>query len=229
MKLYRPFFKAGITPSVLEFMERDAIDWTIKFVDGINIPIKDEHQAHLLIEVDGTDLDSLFKDAERISEVMTNYECDEILFADSADQKATLWRMRRQVAEAVKGNSVYKEEDTVVPRFELPNLLRGVKEIGRKYGFKSVCYGHAGDGNLHVNIIKGELSDEEWNTTVVEGVKEIFKLTVALGGTLSGEHGIGLVQKEFMPIAFNEAQLAIQRSIKSTFDPNGILNPGKIF
>lgn len=222
-------FKAGITPSVLEFMERDAIDWTVKFVDGINIPIKDEHQAHLLIEVDGTDLDTLYKDAEKISEVMMNYDCDEILFADSADQKATLWRMRRQVAEAVKGNSVYKEEDTVVPRYELPKLLKGVKEIGEKYGFKSVCYGHAGDGNLHVNIIKGELSDEAWNTSVVEGVKEIFKLTVSLGGTLSGEHGIGLVQKEFMPIAFNDAQLAIQRSIKKTFDPNGILNPGKIF
>jgi glycolate oxidase len=222
-------FKAGITPSVLEFMERDAIDWVMNYVDGINIPIKDGHQAHLLIEVDGNDLDSLYKDAEKISETLERFECDEILFADTADQKAALWKMRRQVAEAVKGNSVYKEEDTVVPRYELPKLLKGVKQIGDKYGFKSVCYGHAGDGNLHINIIKGNLTDKQWKTDVIDGIKEIFELTVSLGGTLSGEHGIGMVQKDYMTIAFNETQLNLQKQIKSTFDTKGIMNPGKIF
>ncbi len=222
-------FKAGITPSVLEFMERDAIDWVLKYVDGINIPIKEGHQAHLLIEVDGNDLDSLYKDAEKISATLEQLDCDEILFADSADQKATLWKMRRQVAEAVKGNSVYKEEDTVVPRYELPKLLNGVKEIGAKYSFKTVCYGHAGDGNLHVNIIKGNLTDKQWKTDVIDGIKEIFELTVSLGGTISGEHGIGMVQKDYMTIAFNETQLNFQKRIKSTFDTKGIMNPGKIF
>lgn len=222
-------FRAGVTPSAMEFMERDAIEWTMRFVDGINVEVKDDHRAHLLVEVDGNDMDTLFKDCETITSVMEQYECDEILFADSEAQKATLWKMRRQVAEAVKANSVYKEEDTVVPRYELPTLLKGVKEIGARYGFESVCYGHAGDGNLHVNIIKGELSDEAWNTDVKQGIRELFELVVSLKGTLSGEHGIGLVQREFMDIAFDSVQLNLMRGIKQVFDPNGIMNPGKIF
>lgn len=222
-------FRAGITPSALEFMERDAIDWTLRFVPDINVQVPDEVQAHLLVEVDGNDMDTLFKECEALTEVFTRFECGEILFADSEAQKNALWRMRRQVAEAVKSNSVYKEEDTVVPCYELPRLLNGVKEIGTKYGFQSVCYGHAGDGNLHVNIIKGSLSDEAWNTDVKQGIREIFELVVSLGGTLSGEHGIGLVQREFMPIAFNEVQLELMRGIKRLFDPKGIMNPGKIF
>ncbi|MFM9055950.1 MAG: FAD-binding oxidoreductase, partial [Bacteroidota bacterium] len=165
-------FRAGFTPSAMEFMERDAIDFVLRFVD-VKIPVKDEHQAHLLIEVDGHDLDALFKDCEKISEVMYDHECDEVMFADTAQQKADLWRMRRAVGEAVKSHSVYKEEDTVVPRAELPELLKGVKEIGVKYGFKSVCYGHAGDGNLHVNIIKEGMSDEDWNAKVPTGIREI--------------------------------------------------------
>jgi len=222
-------FRAGVTPSAMEFMERDAIDWTLKYIDGINIPVADSTQAHLLIEVDGNDEETLFKDCEKITEVMAQFEGGEVLFADSADQKATLWKMRRRVAEAVKANSVYKEEDTVVPRYELPKLLKGVKEIGVKYGFQSVCYGHAGDGNLHVNVIKGALSDEQWQTDVVNGIRDIFELTVSLGGTLSGEHGIGYVQKDYLPIAFDEQQLALQKGIKTLFDPKHILNPGKIF
>ncbi len=137
--------------------------------------------------------------------------------------------MRRSVGEAVKSNSIYKEEDTVVPRYELANLLNGIKTIGNKYGFQSVCYGHAGDGNLHVNIVKGDLSDEAWDTEVTKGIREIFELTVSLKGTLSGEHGIGYVQKNYMDIAFNNAQLQLMKGIKDVFDPNGILNPGKIF
>jgi glycolate oxidase len=111
----------------------------------------------------------------------------------------------------------------------LPQLLTGIKEIGRKYGFKSVCYGHAGDGNLHVNIIKGELSEEFWNEKIKNGIREIFELTVSLGGTLSGEHGIGYVQKEFMDIAFTPNHLSLMKEIKRIFDPNGIMNPGKVF
>jgi glycolate oxidase len=133
------------------------------------------------------------------------------------------------VGEAVKSHSIYKEEDTVVPRAELPALLKGVKEIGKKYGFHSVCYGHAGDGNLHVNIIKGELSDEQWKGSLKVGIREIFQLVKELGGTISGEHGVGLVQKEYLSIVFDDMQMQIMRQIKKVFDPNNILNAGKIF
>jgi glycolate oxidase len=222
-------FRAGIVPSALEFMERDAIDWTLRYVSDVQLPVEDHVMAHLLIEVDGNHLDAIMADCEKISEVVASFDAGEILFADNETQKNQLWKLRRRVGEAVKSNSVYKEEDTVVPRYELPTLLKGVKEIGKKYGFKSVCYGHAGDGNLHVNIIKGDLTEDEWNETLKIAIQEIFELCVRLKGTLSGEHGIGWVQKEYMNLAFSTTELMIMKNIKAVFDPNSILNPGKIF
>lgn len=221
-------FKAGVTPSTLEFMEREAIDWVQRFDPTIQVEVDQKVKAHLLIEVDGNHKEALYEEIEVVNTVVASYDIGEVLFAEDSAQKDILWRMRRRVAEAVKGNTIYKEEDTVVPRYALPKLLKGVKDIGRKYGFQSVCYGHAGDGNLHINVIKGNLTDEQWNTTVVDGVRDIFELTVLLGGTLSGEHGIGFVQKDFMPIAFNKTQLKIFQMIKELFDPSKILNPGKI-
>ncbi|MXN92959.1 FAD-binding protein [Flavobacterium sp. Sd200] len=221
-------FRAGIVPSALEFMERDAIDWGLKYLDSVNLDIKDEVQAHLLVEVDGNYPDVLFAEAEKIMQAVEHFDIDEILFADTEDQKNALWKLRRTVAEAVKSNSVYKEEDTVVPRYALPQLLDGIKAIGKKYGFHSVCYGHAGDGNLHVNIIKGNMTDENWKNEVPKGIREIFELTVSLNGTLSGEHGIGYVQKNYMDIAFTPYHLQLMKGIKQLFDPNNILNPGKI-
>lgn len=222
-------FRAGITPSALEFMERDALDWMMNFDDSVSISIDDNTQAHLLIEIDGDDLDVIFKECEKVALVLENFDCGEILFADTEAQKDNIWRMRRRIGEAVKSNSIYKEEDTVVPRYELPKLLAGVKEIGNKYGFKSVCYGHAGDGNLHINIIKGDLTDKQWQEELPKGIREIFELTVSLSGTLSGEHGIGYVQKDYMDIKFNKTELNLMKGIKTLFDPNGIMNPGKIF
>ena len=121
------------------------------------------------------------------------------------------------------------EEDTVVPRAALPQLIKGVKELGVKNGFKVVCYGHAGDGNLHIRInhpsIKKSYGSEEMNAILTQ----LFILVKGLGGTISGEHGIGLIQKSYMPVLFDEVSLEIMRGIKKTFDPNQILNPGKIF
>ena len=222
-------FKAGIIPSGMEFMERDALLWAKAFTGDETIPVADNHQAHLLIELDGFDQDQLMREAEQLFSVLEGFETDEILFADSAAQKAALWSLRRKVGEAVKTQSVYKEEDTVVPRYQLPNLLQRVKEVGEAYGFKSICYGHAGDGNLHVNIIRGDLTDAQWEHELPKAITEIFEAVVKLGGTLSGEHGIGYVQRPYMPIAFPEVTLNLMREIKRVFDPSGILNPGKIF
>jgi len=221
-------FRAGIIPSAMEFMEREAIAWSSNYLN-IPLTLPEEIRAHLLIELDGQDLDQLYKEAEQVYAVLENYDVDEILLADTAAQKDDLWKIRRNIGNSVRYNSVYKEEDTVVPRAELPTLLKGVKEIGARYGFKSVCYGHAGDGNLHVNIIRGELTDEQWNVGLRQPITEIFELCVQLGGTISGEHGIGLVQKPYIGIALKEANLNLMRGIKQVFDPKGILNPGKIF
>lgn len=222
-------FLAGYTPSAMEFMERDALEWSMRYTQATGIHLPDDIQAHLLIEVDGNDTEQLYRDIEGITKVVEGYDIGEVLFADSHEQKQMLWALRRKVGEAVKSNSVYKEEDTVVPRAELPELLRMVKEIGKEYGFRSVCYGHAGDGNLHVNIVKGTMSDEDWRNKLPQGIRKLFAEVVKMGGTISGEHGIGYVQKEYMDIAFSETQLSLMKQIKKVFDPNGILNPGKIF
>ena len=221
-------FRAGIIPSTLEFMERRAVEWVMEY-DHFQFDLKDEAMAFLMIEVDGNDLELLFADCEKINIVLEENACSEVLLAETSAQKESIWRMRRTMPLSVKSNSIYKEEDTVVPRSELPALIRGIKQIGKRFGFESICYGHAGDGNLHVNIIKGTMSDLDWNTKLKQGIREIFELTVALGGTISGEHGIGLVQKEYMDIKYTKAHLDIMRGIKSAFDPNGILNPFKIF
>jgi glycolate oxidase len=222
-------FLAGYTPSALEFMERDAIEWSMRYVQSAGINLPDDIAAHLLIEVDGNYMDELYRDAEAISQIVQGFDIDEILFADSHEQKQMLWTLRRKVGEAVKSNSVYKEEDTVVPRAELPELLKIIKDLGREFGFHSVCYGHAGDGNLHVNIVKAGMSDEDWKNKLPVGIRRLFKEVVRMGGTISGEHGIGLVQREFMDIAFNNVQMQLMKDIKRVFDPNNILNPGKIF
>jgi len=221
-------FLAGYTPSALEFMERDALEWSMRFTNATGISLPDDIKAHLLIEVDGNHMDELYRDAEAISAIVQVYDIGEVLFADSHEQKQMLWTLRRKVGEAVKSNSIYKEEDTVVPRAELPELLTIIKDLGREFGFQSVCYGHAGDGNLHVNIVKADMSDEDWNTKLPLGIRRLFKEVVRMGGTISGEHGIGLVQKEYMDIAFSGVQMQLMRQIKHVFDPNGILNPGKI-
>ena len=223
-------FKVGVIPSAIEFMDRLAVDFTIKYIDEAKLDLDDEVEALLLIEVDGNNPDILMNDLEKIIKVVENHNSSEnILFAEDEAQKENLWFIRRRIGEAVKINSIYKEEDTVVPRFELPSLLSGVKEIGKKYGFQSVCYGHAGDGNLHVNIIKGDLTDDQWNIELPKAIREIFQLTVSLGGTISGEHGIGWVQKEYMDIPFSDTEIELMKSIKKTFDPKNILNPNKIF
>jgi len=218
---------AGYTPSALEFMERDALLCAVNYL-GSNIPVPEEIQAHLLIEVDGSNKDILFTEMEGIARLMESFPTGEILLAEHSRQKQELWRLRRIVGEAVKSGSIYKEEDTVVPRAFLPELLRVVKATGNKYGFSSVCYGHAGDGNLHVNIIKGGLSDAFWKERLPLAIREIFGYVHSVGGTISGEHGIGYVQRPYMDIVFNRVQLDLMRQIKQVFDPRGILNPGKV-
>ena len=222
-------FRAGITPSAMELMEIDAITLASKILDSTAIPLTENLAAHLIIEVDGNNLDVLMGEMEAISEVLSQFEAGELFFADDAQQKNELWKIRRKANEAAVMAGYTIEEDTVVPRAELPKLIKGAKELGAKNGFKVVCYGHAGDGNLHIRInhptIKNSHGSEEMTTIL----KELFVLVHSLGGTISGEHGIGLIQKPYMQVVFTNASLEIMRGIKKTFDPNNILNAGKIF
>lgn len=222
-------FRAGFTPSAMELVEIDALKIVSSMVDSHAVPVNDDVAAHLIVEVDGNNIEQLMTEMEAIANLLADYEAGEIFFADDAQQKAELWKLRRRTAEFVKMAGYTIEEDTVVPRAELPKLIRGVKELGKQYHFKAVCYGHAGDGNLHVRIKKegteNSFGDEEMN----KALRALFKLVYSLGGTISGEHGIGLIQKSYMDIVFHEANIRLMREIKRVFDPNNILNKGKIF
>ena len=222
-------FRAGFTPSALELVEIDAILITAKMLDNYVVPITDDVEAHLIIETDGNDMDVLMKEMEAISELLMHYDAGDILFADDAQQKNELWKLRRRVAEAVKVSGYTIEEDTVVPRAELPKLVRAVKALGKQYDFHAVCYGHAGDGNLHIRIKKEGIPDSYGNAVMHTILRALFEEVKALGGTISGEHGVGLIQKDYVDIVFADANLKLMRGIKQLFDPNNILNAGKIF
>ena len=227
-------FVAGITPSGMEFFEKEAAAKTFEYCEKVlNSPVTtkltDGMEAYLLCELDGNDEELLMRDAERVMGVVEKFQAGEVLFAESAAQKDELWKIRKNISPAVNWYTLTKSDDVVVPRSNLPKLISGIKEIGRRYNFNTVCFGHLGDGNLHVNILKENISEADWETKIPEGIGEIFKLTVSLGGTLSGEHGIGIAKRPYMPIAMSEVNLNLMRGIKKVFDPNGILNPGKIF
>jgi glycolate oxidase len=219
-------FSTGIIPSSLEFMEKRAVEMSAKYLN-----IKPLHTSdQLLIEVDGNDLNALQNDCERIAEILQNFNVGEILYADSEAQKRDLWQLRRNVGNAVKQLATIKMgEDTVVPRAKLPELLRGAKLIAAKYNLETICWGHLGDGNLHINIVTETALTDAFYTAAREAKREIFELTKSLGGMLSAEHGVGLVQKPYISIFYDALHLNILRGIKNVFDPNGILNPHKIF
>jgi len=222
-------FRAGFTPSALELVEIDALQIVSEMVGSTAVPLTAGTEAQLIIEVDGNNMDVLMSDMEAIGVLLADYDAGDLFFADDAQQKAELWKLRRRVAEAVKLVGYSIEEDTVVPRAELPALIRGVKEIGKKYNFQAVCYGHAGDGNLHIRIKKEGTVSSHGNAAMTESLRALFMLVKELGGTISGEHGVGLIQKGYMDIVFEEKHLELMRQIKSVFDPNNILNAGKIF
>jgi len=222
-------FMAGLVPSAMELVEIDALKIVSIFVNSAAVPITLDIEAHLIIEVDGNNMDVLMNEMETISNLLAQYDIGEIYFAEDAQQKTELWKLRRRVAEAVKLAGYTIEEDTVVPRAELPALIRGVKELGEQYNFQAVCYGHAGDGNLHIRIKKQGVVNSQDSPEMVKSLRALFMLVKSLGGTISGEHGIGLIQKGYMDIVFDKKQLDLMRQIKKVFDPNNILNAGKIF
>lgn len=221
-------FRAGIVPSALEFMEKEAIDLAQDYLG--EHPFDTEGiEAQLLLEIDGKTSERVMEDCEQVFEVLESHGAGEILFAESEGEQERLWRIRRTIGEATRAGMTIKEEDVVVPRAELARLWRFIKDRAREQGIRAFCFGHAGDGNLHVHLPRDPNDPEGWQQRIDPFVREVFGYTVELGGTLSGEHGIGWVQRSYMDIAFSPAELALMKGIKSVFDPKGILNPGKIF
>ncbi len=217
---------SSIKPAAIELMEASGIRISME-ATKTSFPLVEGAQAYLLFAFDGFDGDDLFSQVESIYPLLDETGAIEILPAPNSDVAQQWWKVRRSIGETVKQHSVYKEEDTVVPRFALPQLLTKVKEISNLYGFETVCYGHAGDGNLHVNILKNDLSDEYWNVEIPKAIRQIFKVCKSLGGTISGEHGIGYSQKDYLNEVLSNQHISLMKGVKKVFDPNGILNPGK--
>jgi len=217
-----------IIPTTIEFMERDSILAAERLL-GKELPGRDA-AACLLIQIDGRREEEAFADMDQVGEVCLAHGALDVLVARDRATRDRLWEGRRIIIDALKHESpVNHMEDVVVPRAELPHLLSGIHERADRHRVRVVCFGHAGDGNVHVNILKDDLPDERWEALVPVLQEEIYRLAISLGGTLTGEHGVGATRRQYLPLALDPVQIALQRQIKAVFDPNQILNPGKIF
>ena len=217
--------KHKIIPTTLEFMDGRTLD-CVKQATGLQVP--DAARAVLIIEVDG-DREFLDKQANRIAEIIRPLGVVETRIATTPAESEALWQIRRSVSASLrKVNPDKFNEDICVPRSKVPVMIRRIDAISEKYGLAIVNFGHAGDGNIHVNImidkkIPGEAEKAE------HAIEEVFKEALALGGTMSGEHGVGLAKAPYIPLEITPQTAAYMKAVKKALDPNNILNPGKIF
>ncbi|WP_270982966.1 FAD-linked oxidase C-terminal domain-containing protein [Campylobacter upsaliensis] len=216
----------GVNPVSMEFLDNLSIRAVEeKFRKGLNV----EAGAILICDVDGNVKESVEEDLKCLREHFLEAGAMEFKIAQNESEAADIWFARRNCSQSIAIYGTLKlNEDITVPRSKLPELLEGIGQISQKYGFKIPCFGHTGDGNVHTNVMVKDKNDKEQVKKGYEAVEEIFKLAVGLGGTLSGEHGIGISKAPFMNLAFSEAELDLMRNIKKAFDPNNILNPFKM-
>jgi len=214
-----------ITPCALEMMDRTAIDCVRETVD-LHVP--GEAGCALLIEVDGP-RESVPAEADKVERACRRFGAIEVGRAADAEGRERLWTLRRSISPSLrKVNPVKINEDIVVPRSRLPEMMAFLADLASRKNLKIVNFGHAGDGNVHVNVmISG--TDEEERRRADEAVYEIFRKTVELGGTISGEHGVGIAKAPFLEMEVGPLGVSVMKRLKKCFDPNGILNPGKIF
>jgi glycolate oxidase len=216
---------AGIVPATLELMDETAID-CIEAAMGLGLPL--DKEAILIIEIDGNDEAMVLSEIQQVAEICRKRGAADVQVARDEVQRADLWRARRSVSPSLARKAPNKlGEDISVPRSQIPAAVRRIKEISKKYGLPIVVFGHAGDGNLHPNILFDRRDPDQWER-VEKMVAEIFAAAVALGGTLSGEHGVGVLKREYMELALGADSIDVQQRIKAALDPQGLLCPGKV-
>lgn len=216
---------AGVTPVAMEFLD----NLSIKAVEErFHRGLPTSAGAILVSEMDGNDESVINADLEQLKEHFIANGASEFRVAKDANESSDIWFARRNCSQAINCYGSLKiNEDITVPRSKLPALLEKIAEISVKYNVTTPCFGHTGDGNVHTNVMVDK-NDPEAVKRGYEAITEIFKATVELGGTLSGEHGIGISKAPFMSLAFSEAEMNLFRAIKKAFDPNNILNPNKM-
>jgi glycolate oxidase len=233
-----------IVPTTIEFMERDIVLACEHYL-GKELPFHDA-TAHLLIQLDGNHREAIDADYDQVADICLENGALDVLVALGPRDRDRLWEARRAIIDALnKESPINHMEDVVVPRAEIPALLKGIREIAERYApstalrrgsgqgsghrVRIVSFGHAGDGNVHVNVLKDDLADERWEEMVPLITEAIYKLTLSLGGMITGEHGIGATRRQYLPLALDPAQIEIMEKIRAVFDPHRILNPAKIF
>lgn len=217
-----------IVPTTIEFMEQDSLKAVERLLQK-QFPFNDA-AAQLLIQLDGNRQEAVESDAELVGTLCLQHQARDVLVAKDRPTRQRLWEARRMIIEALNVESpINHMEDVVVPRSQIPPLLQGIKKIASEYALRIISFGHAGDGNVHVNVLKDQTPDTRWEELIPTVAEKIYRLTLSLGGTITGEHGIGCTRKRYLPLALDATQIALMRNIKAVFDPNHILNPSKIF
>ena len=216
---------AGILPATIELMDRTAIACV---EESMHLGLPSKPEAFLLIETDGQDEASVMREIKAATQLCKKGGATRVTLARDEKERANLWKARRSMAPALARKAPNKlGEDITVPRSAIPEAVAGLKAISAKYGVPIVIFGHAGDGNLHPNILFDKRDPEQWEK-VEKMVGEEFALALTLGGTLSGEHGIGTLKRPYLLKALGDVSVDVQRKIKTALDPLNILNPGKV-
>jgi glycolate oxidase len=217
---------AGIIPSVLEFIDGDTLSCVLEYVKVENI---EKSEAVLLIEVDGNDKEEVRQEFERVLEICKEKRAKNLQYAETKEEKEKLWTIRRSISASLLRIAPTKvNEDISVPASKLPAMVGHIRELSKKHQVDINTFGHAGDGNLHVTFMCDSRNAEQMER-VEATVDELFDLTLKLGGTLSGEHGIGITKAKYLEDEVGKSGVELMRKIKSAFDPEHIINPGKIF
>jgi len=213
----------GLLPRCLELLD----DVALAAIAGKGVPFPAGAGAVIIAEVDGSSEEGVFADLNALAGICRANGCQEPQIAVDRDQRARLWNTRKLVSPSLREMKKYKfSEDIVVPRSKLPEAIERFKAMGRALGLTVATYGHAGDGNLHTNVLYADPSERP---RVDEALAEIMKITVALGGTITGEHGVGIAKKKFLSLEQSAEVIALQQKLKVAIDPQVVLNPGKIF
>jgi glycolate oxidase len=219
----------GVTPTSIEFMDRLSVQTSCKYLNE-SLPYED-CGAMLLIELDGSDPGQVENDLIETGKLCEIRGALEVYVAEDRNNIERIWSVRRNIAEAFKVSSpIQSIEDIVVPISRIPSIIPELERLGKKYGMQIPCYGHAGDGNLHATLVKDpDMNMENWKRNEKACQRELYAITKEAGGKISGEHGIGIKRREFFKDLVSSGELELMRQLKRAWDPNNIMNPGKIF
>jgi glycolate oxidase len=219
-------YRSDVTPSALEIVEKSAIQAAAHHL-GRTVPGQDA-EALLFVEADGMDEAAVERDVAALGEVLLGAGASDVFVAESPAREKDLWAVRKCIGEAVRKIGPYVECDTSVPPTRVPELLLGVREVAAKHGVRQISYGHAGDGNIHVNVLATAADGQRRESVLRPAIEAIFRVAVGLGGTITGEHGVGCAQSRHLPLCRDPVYLDVLKAVKGSLDPKGTLNPGKV-